>query len=373
MNNTFTGFRNGSIGLVYRIILKPLLFRQNPEKVHDGIIKLGQSTANNPVTRSLIRLAFGYRNRALQQIVDGVKYNNPIGLAAGFDKNAQLTQLTPLVGFGFEEIGSVTGEACQGNDKPRLWRLPKSKSLVVYYGLMNDGAEILAKKLRGYKFKIPIGVSIAKTNSPATAKMADGVKDYTKAYTTMKTIGDYVTINISCPNAYGGQPFTDRKSLDALLKAIDKVRLAKPHYIKLSPDLSEKQIDDIIKLAKKYKIDGFITSNLTKNRDNLKIVETDLPKQGGLSGKVVQDLADSQLAYIYKRGGADLTLIGCGGVFTAEDAYKKILHGASLIQMITGMIYMGPQQISEINRGLVKLLQRNGYGNVSEAIGKAVD
>lgn len=320
-----------------------------------------------------IKFAFGYHNKSLEQTVDGIKYKNPIGLAAGFDKNANLTSLMPLVGFGFEEIGSITGEPCSGNDKPRLWRLPKSKSLVVYYGLMNDGAQKLASKLAGQKFDIPIGVSIAKTNSPDTVDMKAGVRDYVKAYDEMRDIGDYVTINISCPNAFGGQPFTDKKSLETLLRAIDKIRVNKPHYIKMSPDLSSKELDDILSLSKKYKITGFITSNLTKNRKNKNIVETNLPKNGGLSGKVVQDLADKQLAYIYQRAGKDFTLIGTGGIFTAEDAYNKILHGASLVQMITGMIYEGPQTMSEINRGLVRLLRRDEFNNVSEAIGKAID
>ncbi len=294
-------------------------------------------------------------------------------MAAGFDKNAHLTSLTPLLGFGFEEIGSVTGEQCLGNDKPRLWRLPKSKSLVVNYGLMNDGAEKLADRLKSKKFDLPIGVSIAKTNSPDTCEMNAGVKDYVKAYDTMRNIGDYVTINISCPNAFGGQPFTDRKSLGILLSALDKIRVDKPHYIKLSPDLSEEQLNDILNLAANYKINGFITSNLTKNRKNKRIIDENPPENGGFSGKIVQELADKQLAYIRKHTGNKFTLIGCGGIFTAEDAYRKILHGASLLQMITGMIYQGPQTISEVNRGLTELLKRDGYKNISEAVGKAVE
>lgn len=365
--------RNSLSHFLYRYVFKPLFFRKDPEVVHDRMLVLGQRTSKNPVTKSAIKLAFGYHDKFLEQTVDGIDYKNPVGLAAGFDKNAHLTSLTPLLGFGFEEIGSITGEQCPGNDKPRLWRLPESKSLVVYYGLMNDGAEKLAEKLKGQEFDLPVGVSIARTNSPDACEMNAGVKDYVKAYDTMRDIGDYVTINISCPNAFGGQPFTDKKSLSALLEALDEVRIYKPHYIKMSPDLSTKQLDDVIALATKYKINGFITSNLTKNRINKKIIETELPENGGLSGKVVQELADKQLAYIRKATGDKFTLIGCGGIFTAEDAYHKILHGASLLQMITGMIYEGPQAIGEINRGLVKLLKRDGYKNIQEAVGKAVD
>ncbi len=365
--------RNGVEHMLYTKLFKPLLFRIDPEEVHDKIILIGQKSSHTPIINKMIKPAFGYHHTALNQTVDGVSYQNPVGLAAGFDKNAQIVALTQLIGFGFEEIGSITGEACAGNDKPRLWRLPKSKSLVVYYGLKNDGAKAIANKLKNIESNTPIGVSIAKTNSLKTASTEAGVSDYIKAYTLMKNVGDYVTINISCPNTFGGQPFTDRKSLNSLLKALAKVKVDKPHYIKLSPDLSPKQLDDIIGLASEYKINGFVTSNLTKIRDNKNIIDDDLPSNGGLSGKVVQELADKQLTYIRKNAGKEFTLIGCGGIFTAADAYYKILHGASLLQMITGMIYQGPQQISEINRGLVKLLKRDGFDNIAQAVGQATD
>ncbi len=357
------------ISYLYNHIFKPLAFRRDPEEVHDRITRLGKLLGKFAFERFVTRKFFFYENKSLKQNILGIYFPNPIGLAAGFDKNAELTQILPEVGFGFEEVGSITGEPCKGNDKPRLWRLPLSKSLVVYYGLKNDGCEIISERLRNKKFKIPIGISVAKTNSPVTVDTTAGIADYVKAYKVMLPIGDYTTINISCPNAFGGQPFTDPASLDLLLAEIDKIQTNKPVFIKLSPDLSKVQIDSILEILGRHKVQGIICTNLTKNRDNPKIIEQVVPQQGGLSGKVVEELSNELLAYIYSQTKGKYVLVGCGGVFTAEDAYKKIRLGASLIQMITGMIYEGPQVIGEINKGLVELLKRDGFDSISQAVG----
>ncbi len=353
----------------YKAVFKRIFFRIDPEIVHDRMTGNGILLGSNFLTRKFISLMFSYSNRKLEQNIFGINFPNPIGLAAGFDKDAQLTNILPSVGFGFAEVGSITGELCGGNPKPRLWRLKKSKGLVVYYGLKNEGCKKISKRLRNKKFKIPIGTSIAKTNSKKTVSDKVGIEDYVKAYKMFTDIGDYFTINISCPNVYGGQPFTDGNRLDKLLKKIDVIRTKKPNFLKISPDLSKKEIDEIIKVSKNYRIDGFVCANLTKNRDNKKIVDKDVQKKGGMSGKVVEDLSNDLIKYIYKKTKGKYVIIGCGGVFTAEDAYKKIRLGASLIQLITGMIFEGPQLISEINQGLVKLLERDKLSNISQAIG----
>lgn len=360
--------RNKIIGFLYKNILKRIFFTIDPEKVHDQMIKFGRVLGKNTVTRKITAGLFSYSNKKIEQDILGIHFSNPIGLAAGFDKDAELTDILPAVGFGFAEIGSITGEPCEGNPKPRLWRMKESKSLVVYYGLKNPGCEAVAEKLKDKKFQIPIGVSIAKTNCQATANMEAGAKDYLKAYKTMQDIGSYITVNISCPNAFGGQPFTDKKSLEYLMNVLSQFPKKKPIFIKLSPDLSEQELNDIIEIAEKYNIDGFISSNLTKNRDNTKIKNA-VPDRGGMSGKVVEDLSNKMISYIHKKTNGKKIIIGCGGVFSAEDAYYKIQAGASLIQMITGMIFEGPQIISDINLGLIKLLERDGFKNISEAVG----
>lgn len=361
------------IEFLYKHLAKPIFFRFDPEKVHDGMMILARILGSNPVTRQLTSLFFNYSHKNLEQEILGIKFKNPIGLAAGFDKNAVITKILPAVGFGYEEVGSITGEPCVGNPKPRLWRLKESGGLVVYYGLKNDGCEKIAKRLENKKFQIPVGVSIAKTNCKQTASKEEGIKDYVKAFKTLKEIGDYMTINISCPNAFGGQPFTKAEDLDELLTAIEKVPFEKPIFLKLAPDLSTKEIDDIISVCDRHKVDGFICTNLTKDRTNEDIKkhlkDADIGTVGGISGKPIRELSTKLIAHIYEKTQGKYVIIGCGGVFSAEDAYEKIQAGASLIQMITGMIFEGPQLIGDINRGLVKLLKRDGYENISEAVG----
>ncbi len=369
MKDAVISARNLVAATIYKRVLKPIYFRQDPEIVHDGISKLGEKLGSNAVGRGLTRLAFGYRNPVLEQRILGIDFANPIGLSAGFDKNARLVDFIPAVGFGFMEIGSVTGKPCDGNPKPRLWRLPLSQALVVNYGLMNDGAVAVARRLRGRKFMAPVGISVAKTNSQATAETGAGVDDYVLGYRATRDVGAYVTINISCPNAYGGQPFTDKDRLERLLTAIDREDHPKPVFIKFSPDVRGRDLDALLDVALSHNVQGFVCSNLTKPRDNPLIADRDVPAEGGISGKVAGDLSDEQIRWVYARVGKTRIIVGCGGVFTAEDAYRKILSGSSLIQLITGMIYLGPQTISEINIGLVRLLKRDGFSSISEAVG----
>ena len=379
MTDTNTLYRNKIIHGLYLGVLKPIFFLQDPETVHDYMIRVGAVLGKYSWGRAITRGLFDYESKNLSQDILGMHFKNPMGLSAGFDKNAELTDILPSIGFGFAEVGSITGEKCEGNPKPRLWRLPKSKSLVVYYGLKNDGCEDISKRLDGKHFDIPIGISVAMTNCAGNLVLESAIKDFAKAFKVMEPIGDYITVNISCPNAQSGQPFIDPHKLDNLFNTLDKIPTKKPVFIKLSPDLSHDELDSILDIAHKHKIDGIITTNLTKNRDNLNVIDEHVPDIGGMSGKAVKDLADDTLAYISKKelswgtsknkNGKKFVLIASGGVFTAADAYKKIRLGASLVQMITGMIYEGPQVISEINRGLVELLKKDGFTNITQAIG----
>jgi dihydroorotate dehydrogenase len=364
--------RNSINRFFYKTIFKTIVFQIDPEKVHDRILKVGRVLGANAVTRGFTSFLFSYSNKRLEQKILGIKFSNPIGLAAGFDKEADLTDTLPSVGFGHAEVGSITGEPCEGNKKPRLWRLKKSKGLVVYYGLKNEGCEKISKKLKNKKFTFPIGTSIAKTNNRKTVEVQAGIDDYVKAYKKFTGIGSYFTINISCPNTFGGEPFTNADWLDQLLVEIDKVQTRKPVFLKISPDLSKQEIDQILVVVERHKIDGFVCSNLTKLRKNKNIIEKSIPEKGGISGKVVEDLSNEMISYIYKKTKGKYVIVGCGGVFSAEDAYKKIKLGASLIQLITGMIFEGPQLISEINQGLASLNKKDGYHKISEAVGTGV-
>ena len=355
--------------VLYKRVFKPLAFALDPEFVHDNVVLLGRLLGKTAVGRLVTRTMFYFAHPALEQDILGIRFPNPIGLSAGFDKDAELTDIIPEVGFGFAEVGSITGEACLGNQKKRLWRLPQSKSLLVWYGLKNKGAEIISANLRKKSFAVPIGISVAKTNCANTVDDTNGIMDYAKAFKLFQDIGSYTTVNISCPNAFGGQPFTEPTKLDALLDKLDTMPNSKPTFVKLSPDLSYDEVDQIIDVLDRHNVQGIICSNLTKNRDNPKIVEKNLPEVGGFSGKVVSDLTDNLISHVYGKTQGKYILVGVGGVFSAEDAYEKIKRGASLIQLLTGMIYEGPQLIGEINRGLVQLLKADGYNNISQAVG----
>src|SRR3989338_7373355 len=299
MLNGLITARNYIICLKYKWILKPIFFTIDPETIHDWMTVFLHFLGKYAITRKIVYFYFGYSNSMLEQNILGINFKNPVGLAAGFDKNAELTGILPHVGFGFEEAGSITGEPCPGNAKPRLWRLKKSKSLLVYYGLKNDGCEAIAQILQGRKFNFPLGISIAKTNSPSTVSVEEGINDYAKAYKTFQTIGDYCTINISCPNAFGGEPFSEPERLSLLLDAINKLPKPKPIFLKMPAELPFSKVDEIIGLARQYKIDGFVCTNLAKDRHNNSIKDENFPNTGGMSGKVVEELADGLIKYIY--------------------------------------------------------------------------
>jgi dihydroorotate dehydrogenase len=360
--------------ILYEKLLKPLLFTQDPERVHDAFTFYGQAAGALPPCRWVLSLLYNYRHPALGQTVGGVRFENPVGLAAGFDKDCRLMKVLPSVGFGFEEVGSITAEPYKGNPGPRLVRLPADRSIIVYYGLKNKGAERLLKRLLGKRFRFPIGVSVAKTNKRFTSE-EEKLDDWLKGITLLTDVGTYMTINLSCPNTYDKSNYCDPKLLGMLLRRIDeeKIRFGKPVFLKLTADLTEAQADEIIRLcAPRSYITGFILANLVKNRNRVRLqtpVHIYEQYSGGLSGKVVQLKALSLVRHFRQQAGNRFVLIGCGGIFTAEDAYAYIKGGATLIQLITGMIYRGPGTIKEINKGLVKLLKQDGYKNISQAVG----
>lgn len=369
MKNLLIALRNKIIATTYTHLLKRIFFRIDPERVHDAMTYVGQRLGKYALTRTVTRIAFGYAHPALEQTILGIRFANPVGLAAGFDKDALLTDIMGSVGFGFEEVGSITGRACAGNPKPRLWRMKRSKGLVVYYGLKNAGCELIAKRLDTTRAAIPIGTSIAMTNDETTATREAGIADYAKVFKALSDIGNYFTINISCPNTCMGEPFTEPDALDDLLTHLDAIETSKPIFIKISADLPREKLDAIIAIADKHRVHGFVCTNLTKDRSNENIKDADVPVYGGMSGKMVKDRSDALITHIYAKTKGEYVIIGCGGIFTAEDAYEKIRRGASLVQMITGMIFEGPQVISEINRDLVKLLKADGFMTIAEAVG----
>jgi dihydroorotate dehydrogenase len=359
--------------LIYQIIIRPLVFLWEAETAHNQLKKMGLGVGKFSIGRFVIKVLFHFQNKALFTVVDGIKYDNPVGLSAGFDKDGELADIYPLIGFGFAELGSFTGDVCPGNPGVglRLFRLVKSKSILVWYGLNNMGAEAISERLRGVGFKIPIGISVAKTNNNAVFNLQASIKDYQKTIHEFKDIGDYYTINISCPNTLDGEPFVDAGNLDTLLGSLDSVKQDnKPVYLKMAADLGEDEVNVIVDLCLDHKVDGLVLTNLTKPSLNNEYHKEELIfNRGALSGLPVQRISTEMVRHVYQRTRGELTIIGVGGIFNADDAYEKITSGANLVEMITGMIYEGPQVVGEINRGLVELLRKDGFSSIEEAVG----
>ena len=359
--------------LFYRWIARPLIFLWEAETAHNKLKQFGLLFASNVLGRRLLKALFYYQHPSLNTTVDGIKYDNPIGLSAGFDKDGELTDAYPLIGFGFAELGSFTGDVCPGNPGVgrRLFRLVISKSILFCYGLNNQGAEAIANRLKDKKFKIPIGISAAKTNNAASFDLQDSIDDYLKTVNAFTDIGHYYTVNISCPNTQDGEPFVDQKNLDALLSALDKVKQeSKPVYIKMAADLEIDEINIIVDACLKHKIDGLVLTNLTKPSMSDEYLKEELTfDKGALSGLPVQRISTEVVRHVYQRTRGKITIIGVGGVFSADDAYEKITSGANLIELITSMIFEGPQVVGEINRGLVELLKKDGFSSIEAAVG----
>lgn len=365
--------RPAIIAWLYKKVLRPILFTQDPERVHDCMLFIGNLLGKYQITKMLAQRLLAYQHRSLEQNIFGKLYSNPVGLSAGFDKDVHLVNLLPSIGFGFIQIGSITAKPYSGNPKPRLHRLPHSKSIVVNYGLKNIGVKRIVTKLKNSKLdKIPISISIAKTNCPETSNTESGITDYIQCLSTINNagLGDVYTLNISCPNAFGGEPFTKPAKLDKLLTQVSHQNIQKPLLIKMPSDLPWQEFKDLLDVIIKRKYQGVIISNLTKNRANLS-PNNPLPKdiKGGISGLPTQQISNKLISQTYKYCGDKLIIVGVGGIFSAQDAYDKIRHGATLVQLITGLIYEGPQLIGQINYGLVQLLKKDGYKHISEAVG----
>ncbi len=315
----------------------------------------GKTLGAFPVTRMLTHTLFEYSNLRLHKKIDGIVFPNPVGLSAGFDYDADLTSIIPSVGFGFATIGTVTNEPYGGNKAPRLGRYPRSQALLVNKGFKSSGANAIIKKLENQEFAIPIGISIGSTNKQHASLLAQ-IEDILHAFILFERSGvlhSYYELNISCPNTTGGQPFTTHDRLEHLLIKLDAVKIKRPIYIKMPIDLSDSQTLSLLHTAKKHTIAGVIFGNLTKDKDNPDVDPQDRVHwksvQGNLSGKPTMNRSNHFIELTKKTFKSHFIIIGTGGIFTPEDAQTKFRLGADLVQLITGMIYEGPQLIGEIN------------------------
>lgn len=365
------------IGWVYVHIAKPVLFLTSPDNAHARVIKVYGFLGKSSAFRWLVRTVFKPRsNKRITQIVGGVKFVNPVGLSAGFDKNGEIVPIVSNLGFGFGEVGSVTADYCVGNEKPWFYRLPKTKSLVVNVGLANHGSKTILRRLLKNGTKIrknyPVILSVAKANSPNVVTVQQGIKDY---ITTIERAGKsklvkMIEINISCPNTFGGEPFTEANDLSLLLKTVDKLNIKQPVFVKMPSNLTWPKAKELLDVITEHKIAGVTVANLMKDRSVVS-KEDRFPKDvsGSLSGMPAKAISDDLIRNTYKEYGSKLIIIGVGGIFSADDAYRKIRLGASLVELITGMIFEGPQLASQINDGIARNLKRDGFTHISQAIG----
>ena len=366
---------------MYKCVIKPLLFLLTPDFAHRLIVFCGCVVQALPPVRWAIRKSWSFQDNSLQQEVDGITFYNPIGLSAGFDKNVQLSPLMEDVGFGFASGGSVTLEPRKGNQRPWFHRLPKTKSVVVYAGMPNYGLRKISRYIRRNRRRVdnmPTVVSVAVVANKTTRErmgtrltkevIIDDVKKATE-YINDNNLANVVEINISCPNA-GKEPFIETESLDALLTTLDSVLRDVPFWVKMPHLYDVEQFDSLLKVIVQHNIQGVTVANLVKYRSKIDIKDPLTDEiRGGLSGEPTREHSLALIRHAYKKYGGRLTIIGVGGVFSAEDAYAKIKAGASLVGLITGLFFEGPQLVGRINRGLAELLKKDGFSHISEAVG----
>ena len=346
-----------AFSFLYKTLFKPIAFQIDPEVVHDMMTWTGERLENQ---KTILSGLFAYQHPSLKKKVLGMTFDNPIGLAAGFDYDGHLAQVMKHVGFGFNTVGTVTAGSYEGNPKPRLGRLPKSKSLLVNKGFKSEGADKIAARLDKKKLNNhTVGISIGSTNSPKINTISKAVDDYLYTFELFKNrkYVKYFELNISCPNTAFPESFVISKNFEQLVKAISKVNLRQPIFVKMPNELGNSETGKIISTALKYGIQGFIFSNLVKDRKNpaldLQEIKKFEDKKGNFSGKPTFNNSNSLIAYSRKKFGKDIAIIGCGGVFGYEDAMTKFASGADLVQLITGMIFQGPQIAGEICTQLI--------------------
>lgn len=359
---------------LYCQLIKPALFLFDAAAVHNRITSLGKVIGYIKPVGWLMKKVTLVDDFSLRQTIGGIYFKNPIGLAAGFDYEAKLTQILPAIGFGFGTVGTITNQPCKGNAKPQLGRLIKSRSLLVNKGFKNLGIRETLRRLRRKQFEIPIGLSIGATNTSALSNQDEAIRDIIEAFKAAENSAvpfSYYELNISCPNLQVKVEFYLPQHLNELLAALTKNSLSKPLFIKMPIDKSDDEALELLKIIVKYPIKGVIFGNLQKDRrePTLNPLEVKCFPKGNFSGKPTEKRANELISLAYKTYGEKLAIIGCGGVFSPEDAYKKIKLGASLVQLITGMIYEGPQLIAEINLGLIKLLKADGVDQLAKIRG----
>ncbi|AFY68550.1 dihydroorotate oxidase A [Thalassoporum mexicanum PCC 7367] len=364
---------------IYKHGLRNLLFTIEPEQAHRLVMNLARQVDQNAPMRSLVTNLCTYGDRRLGQKLWGLDFSNPVGLAAGFDKNAEAAAAWASFGFGFAELGTITALAQAGNPQPRLFRLPNDQALLNRMGFNNLGSEAVAHQLEQYLAAhpptMPIGINLGKSKVTALENASD---DYLTSFRRFQALGDYFVVNVSSPNTPG---LRDLQAIDSLAKIITTLQQAnqanKPILVKIAPDLSDADIRQVVQLSMSEQIAGIIATNTTIRRDNLstrKLGATGksiTDETGGISGMPLRSRSTEVIKLIWQETHGQLPIIGVGGIFTGTDAWEKITAGATMVQLYTGWVYGGPGVIRSILQDLVQRLETAGLSNISEAVGLA--
>ncbi len=343
--------------MFYKLILRPIFFLFDPEKIHHFVFKLIKITQAIPVISTITKSIFWLNNAKLKRTVFGIEFPNPVGLAAGFDKDARLYKELANFGFGFIEIGTITPLGQEGNPKPRMFRLPADGGLINRMGFNNQGLEGAIERLKSKPKNLIVGGNIGKNKITPNE---EAVNDYEKCFQGLFPYVDYFVVNVSSPNTPNLRALQEKEPLKALLNHLQKLNeqkeIRKPILLKIAPDLTNEQLDDIVEIVNETKIAGVIASNTTISRENLTTNSTTLNRigAGGLSGKPLTKRSTEVIKYLSTKSNNSFPIIGVGGIHTAKDAIDKLNAGASLVQLYTGFIYEGPGLVRSINNVILQ-------------------
>ena len=346
---------------------KPLLFSLPAETAH-RVVHTGLSGVSGTPVEDVLAAQYTVDDTRLRVETLGTTFPNPVGVAAGFDKNGEVPGVLASLGFGHVEVGGVTADPQVGNPRPRLFRLAADDALINRMGFNNDGADAVGARLARASVSVPLGVNLGKSK---TTTLAEAPADYRYTYERVAASGDFFVVNVSSPNTPG---LRELQQKDALRRIVGELRDAgaEPLLVKLSPDLTESATEAVIEVAGEFGLEGIIATNTTTARPD-SLASHNRVETGGLSGRPIEERATERVRFVAERVPADVVVIGVGGVFTAQDAYRKIRVGADLVQLYTGLVYRGPTIAREINRRLLALLDRDGFGSVTEAVGADLD
>lgn len=357
---------------LYKAAVRPLLFQLSADRAHDLTLDVASFASDRSWITKPLKQLYSRKHPGLCQKIWGLTFENPVGVAAGFDKNGHTTRLMQALGFGYIEVGSITANASTGNPKPRSWRLPQDQSLINRLGLNNDGAKTIIKRLKKSKTRFPLGVNIAKTHQPEISGRA-ALEDYKLSLELAKSVADYITLNISCPNTEEGKTFEDPELLNRLLEHLEigKDATDPPVLIKFSVDLSSEELSELLNVTESFAVSGYVATNTSSLRDKLKTSPDTVEKigRGGLSGRAISKKSTDVIAQISELTKGEKTIIGVGGIFTADDAIEKIKSGADLVQVYTGMVYEGPSIAKTINKGIAAYLSDHNLDNIYQIQG----